>query len=131
MLYSPKLKNAMSEILEIINKYDIAALVILHADGGGGDGFGETLLKIDPSYSVAKIQGVNLVKFKARLEEDFKGNRRLMKHKLAATANMLNILGIKAGELSLGVMDISEQFDKIIDVHHDRGESSSQLGLDN
>lgn len=68
MQYSPKLKNAMEEIKLIIDKYDIAACVVLHTPG-----FSEFLNKIDPSYSCAKIKllpdGTEGVHFKANAKE--------------------------------------------------------------
>jgi hypothetical protein len=132
MQYSPKLKNAMSEIKDILVKYDIAGLVVLHTDGyGDNEGFGEYLLKIDPSYSVAKLEDSETVRFKARLKEDFNGNKRLMEYKLAATANMLNILTIKGGSMAMALMDLSEKFDKITGAEHGTGTNTSQSELDN
>jgi hypothetical protein len=131
MQYSPKLKNAMSEIKQILEKHDIAGLVVLHTEGGGSQGFAEYLLRIDPSYSVAKFERPDFVRFRAKLKEDFNGNKRLMEHKLAATANMLNILSVKGGELSMGLIDLSERFDKITDAEHGKGTNTSQWELDN
>lgn len=132
MQYSPKLKNAISEIKTILEKYDIAGLVVLHTDGyGDNQGFGEYLLKLDPSYSVAKFESPDFVRFKAKLKEDFNGNKRLMEYKLAATANMLNILTIKGGSMAMGLMDLSETFDKITGAEHDTGTNTSKWELDN
>ena len=132
MQYSAKLKNAMQEIKGILEKYDIAGLIALHTDGyGDNHGFGEFYLKIDPSYSVAKFVDSETVNFRAKLKEDFNGNKRLMEYKLAATANMLNILTINGGSIAMGLMDLSERFDKIIDAEHGTGTITSQSDLDN
>lgn len=50
MQYSPKLKKAAAEINEILKKYDIAGVVLLHTPGHS-----EYLLKLDPSYSCANM----------------------------------------------------------------------------
>lgn len=50
MQYSPKLKKAIAEIKEIVDKYDVAAFVLLHEPSG----FAEFLNKADPSWSAIK-----------------------------------------------------------------------------
>jgi|SRR6185437_106134 len=50
MQYSPKLKIAMEEIKEILNKHDIAGFIILHTPG-----FSEYLNHLMASYSCAKV----------------------------------------------------------------------------
>ena len=49
--YSPKLRKAMAEIKEVLDKYDIVGLVVLHEPSHG-----EFLLKINPSYSCISFQ---------------------------------------------------------------------------
>ncbi len=127
MQYSPKLKTAMTEIKEILQKHDISGMVVLHTEGG----FSEYLLKIDPSYSVVKFEGQQALRFRAKLHEDFHGNKQLMEHKLSNTANMLKHFSDIGGNLVLAVMDVSERFDKIIGANHTGGSHTSQLGLDN
>lgn len=131
MQYSPKLKTAMSEIKAIMQKHDIAGVVILHTDTGTGQCFAEHHLSIDPTYSVAKFERPDYVRFRAKLIEDFNGNKRLMERKLASTANMLNVLAVTSGELSMGLIGLSEQFDKISGAEHRNGTNTSQWELDN
>jgi hypothetical protein len=50
MQYSPKLKKAMQEIQAVMGKYDIGGSIILHTPG-----YGEHYLKLDASYSAAKM----------------------------------------------------------------------------
>ena len=50
MQYAPKLKKAMEEIKDILNKNDIAGFVVLHTPG-----FSEYLNHFETSYSCAKI----------------------------------------------------------------------------
>lgn len=49
-IQSPKLKQAMEQIKQILQAHDIAAVVVLHTPEHS-----EFLMKIDPSYSVAKL----------------------------------------------------------------------------
>ena len=82
MQYSPKLKNAMKEINEILNKHDIGGLVILHTPGHG-----EFLMKVDPTYSCAKLNG-NEMRVRAKLQEDFNGDKEAWTKKITDTVNM-------------------------------------------
>lgn len=50
MQYSPKLKKAMQEIKEILEKNDIAGFVVLHTPG-----FSEYMNHLSTSYSCAEI----------------------------------------------------------------------------
>lgn len=52
MQYSPKLKKAMEEIKIVLTNYDIAGFVVLN----DGDGFGEYLNAVSPSYSCARVE---------------------------------------------------------------------------
>lgn len=52
MQYSPKLKKAMEEIKDILNKNDIAGFVVIHTPG-----FSEYLNHFETSYSCAKLIG--------------------------------------------------------------------------
>jgi hypothetical protein len=67
MKFDPKLKNAMKDIKAILDKYDINGSIVLHSPG-----FGEHFMKVDASYSCAKIepspQGLQF-KIKAKKEE--------------------------------------------------------------
>lgn len=127
MQYSPKLKTVMAEIKAILEKNDLAGIVILHTEGG----LSEYLLKINPSYSVVKFEGNQKIHFRAKLKEDFNGNKQLMEHKLSNTSNMLNHFSTVGGELVLSVMKVSTQFDKVVDAEHRGGTHTSQTELDN
>lgn len=67
MNYSPKLKKAMAEIKEIMDKHDINGSIILHSPG-----FGEHFMKVDASYSCAKIENTAhgpAIRIKAKAHE--------------------------------------------------------------
>lgn len=67
MKFDPKLKKAMAEILAILDKHDINGSVVLHSPG-----YGEHFMKVDASYSCAKIEQTiqgPAVRIKAKKEE--------------------------------------------------------------
>lgn len=81
MQYSPKLKTAMERIKAILKEYDIAGAVILHSPG-----FSEYLIKIDASYSCAKFEA-DYLRVKAKLQEDFDGDKDAWTQKITYTVN--------------------------------------------
>ncbi|MDQ3562698.1 MAG: hypothetical protein M3436_00685 [Pseudomonadota bacterium] len=80
--YSPKLREAMSEIIEIIKRHDIAAHVVLYEDH-----LSEFLLAIDPSWSMAWFEGPGL-RIRSKLE-DYGGDRDAQRTALERTVGML------------------------------------------
>jgi hypothetical protein len=119
MQYSPKLKKAMEEMKAIIKKYDIAALIILHTPGDS-----ECLNAITPSYSCMKWNGDEL-RIRAKLKEDFNGDKKAMQEKLQATSNMLRLLSEVGGIQLLALMKTSDFVDKLLgSTHTDGGHSS-------
>lgn len=125
MEYSPKLKKAMQEIKAVIEKYDIAALVVLHTPGNS-----EYLLELSPTYSCAKFEGNNL-RIRAKLVDDFKGDKKAHKQKLTDTSNMLSSLSETGGRTILSLMDVSDKLDKIIDAEHFGGGHTSHITQNN
>jgi len=119
MQYSPKLKKAMEEMKAIIKKYDIAALIVLHTPGDS-----EYLNAITPSYSCMKWNGDEL-RIRAKLKEDFNGDKKAMEEKLAATSNMLRLLAEVGGQQLLSIMKVSDFVDELLgSIHTDGGHSS-------
>jgi hypothetical protein len=70
MQYSPKLKKAMEEIKDILNKNDIAGFIVLHTPG-----YSEYLNHVQTSYSCATVlpEGVRL-----RLKQSEVGKEKAM-----------------------------------------------------
>lgn len=88
MQYSPKLKKAMNEIQEILDKHDIAGAVVLHTPG-----FGEHLIKVNPSYSCAFLDntpGKEMIRVRTRLAEDYDGNSAKRNQAQQDTVNMFD-----------------------------------------
>lgn len=113
MQYSPKLKKAAAEIKAIIKKYDIAASIVLHTPGHA-----EFLLEITPSYSCAKLNHDH-VHFKAK-KEDFNDEQKRMQT-ISDTANMMNCLSEVVAKNAMMLINVSEQFDKIVGSDHQGG----------
>lgn len=124
MQYSPKLKKAIEEIKQTLLKYDVAANVILHTPGHS-----EYLLHITPTYSCAWLEN-DMVRFRAR-KEDYKGDTMVRDKKIADTLNMLRLLSDTAGKNALALIEVADQFDKIIGANHEDGGHTSHTTQNN
>ena len=112
MKYSPKLKNAMAEIKAILEKHDIAGAIVLHEPG-----FGEHLIRLDPSYSSAKL--LNALKSK-NYKPDFKTYTEGIK-KIESTVNMFRIMAELSGKTTLHLMDWSDNLEGVYKPTHFNG----------
>lgn len=117
-----KLKSAMTQIQRILELNDIAGVVVLHQPGHC-----EYLNFVFPSYSCAKPskdgRGLHL---KAKLLQDFNGNRVAHKKKITETANMFHILGLKTGEISLNLLDVNSHLMSKFDITHTKAIDDTQ-----
>lgn len=114
MQYSPKLKKAMKEISDILDKHDIAGSVILHTPGHG-----EHLLKIDPKYSCAffdNTPGKTGIRVRTRLQEDYGGDARKRHQAQEDTVNMFDILSDLVGKQALMCMDTYSMLGKHFEI---------------
>ena len=120
MQYDPKLKMAMNEIRGILAKHDIAGLVVLH----NPPGHTEYMLQLSPSWSCAKIEG-EAVRVRARIQEDFNGDRKAWTKKVTETLGMLNGITTVGGQMILSMATLSDTVDKVVDATHwDKGHTS-------
>lgn len=107
MQYSPKLKTAMEEIKQVLAKHDLGAIIVLHTPG-----FGEYFVKVDPSYSCAAINEANgYIRVKAKLQEDFNGDKKAWKQKVTDTSNMLHVLSENGNYVVDALMQLSVMVD--------------------
>jgi hypothetical protein len=110
MQYSPKLKNAAEEIKAILKKYDIAAQIVLHTPGHS-----EFVLHITPFYSCATLNHDH-IHFKAK-KADF--NDELKRQQVISdTANMMSLLSETSGKTALMLLQVADEFDKIVGAEH-------------
>jgi hypothetical protein len=125
MKYSPKLKTAMERIKAICKEYDIAASIVLHTPG-----FSEYLLKVDTTYSCAKFEG-DFLRIKAKLEEDFQGDKQAWNKKVSDTVNMFTHFTDVNGNTFLNTTKILEELAKKIDIENSKGNHSSHTTQNN
>lgn len=116
MQYSPKLKKAAEEIKAILKKYDIGATVTLHTPG-----YSEYINEITPSYSCMKIDKVGF-RIRAKLQEDFKGNKLAWTKKVTDTVNMIELFAETCGHQSMNMFKILKQLEEIIEI--EKGDST-------
>lgn len=113
MKYSPKLKAATEEIKDILKKYDIAGIVFLHDIG-----FGEYLVKINPTYSCAYVdEALGALRVKAKASE-LLGGAEERNQKLKDTSNMLHIFSGMGNMIMEGVMQLSKSVDEQCNAEH-------------
>ncbi|WP_293916570.1 MULTISPECIES: hypothetical protein [unclassified Sphingobacterium] len=110
MQYSPKLKKAMQEIRDILSREDIAGFVVIHEPG-----FSEYLLKIDPTYSTAKIRD-GKIELKAKLEHFENSIER--NRKVADTINMFHCINRCMGQTMIPLLDLEEDLNKKFNPNH-------------
>ena len=117
MNYSPKLKKAMAEIREILDKHDIAGFVALHTPG-----YGEHMLKIDPSYSAAKYVTIpeeeNQIGISVRIKTDEVGKEKA-RDLATYTTNMFHVLTEITGPTAMKLIEMSEYMDDHYNSDHD------------
>lgn len=119
MQYSPKLKAVMEKIKALLNENDIAGIVVLHTPPGDS----EYLIRIDPSYSCAKIEG-DQMRMRSKLA-DYGGDRKKQEQQMKDTANMLRILSEVGGMITMNMIDASTMMDKAVGAEHFGGGHTS------
>lgn len=112
MQYSPKLKRVMQEIKDILSRENIAGVVVLHEPGAV-----EYLVKVDPTYSCAKLQDGKLL-MKATADE-FGGDTTKRNRLIADTANMLHMTADAIGPIAIALLESSKFIDKHVEARHD------------
>lgn len=125
MNYSPKLKTAMERIKAILKEYDIAGHVVLHTPG-----FSEYHLKLDPSYSCAKMTDEGIF-IRGKLERDFGGDKKLQIQKLTDTVNMFIHFTDTVAPQVVGMIDVMEALNKNLDIEKRGGGHSSHTTQNN
>lgn len=107
MDYDPKLVKAMDEIKAILQRNDIAAMVILC-----NPPFSEVLNYLDTTWSCVKLvetpEGPGF-RMRTRLQEDYAGNVEDRNRALDKSANMVVNFGEIGGELSMAYLDLVKQ----------------------
>jgi hypothetical protein len=137
MDYSPKLRMAMKEIKDILEKNDIAGLVVLHTPGHG-----EYTLKLNPSYSALKFEqaldknGELVHGIRLKVDDISYPDPKERKQALSDTLNMVEILCNLSVAKADSLISMSESFqqavkDSGIDVDHNHGKNTDSREIDN
>jgi hypothetical protein len=118
MQYSPKLKIAAEEIKQILEKHDIAGVIVLHTPG-----YGEHILHLMPSYSCVKHDPLGL-RVRA-MAADFNGDTAKRDQVITDTANMMSLFSEIVGRMWMQLDQMSQVLDKATGAeHYDKGSSS-------
>lgn len=124
MDYSPKLKKAMGEIKDILSKYDIGGVVIIHTPGHG-----EFLNKLDPTYSCVRTEG-DMVRFKSKLA-DYGGDKQAWLRKTTDSLNMLQTITDCGGHVILPLIELTERLEKDLNAERGGGNFTSHTTQNN
>lgn len=116
MQYSPKLKKAMEEIKAIVEKHDIAAVVVLTEPGHS-----EYLQKVNPSFSCARFEAGSL-RITAKASEIGKQKRDEL---LTNTSNMFKLLADNTARIASTMIQCSTFIDTHTGADHTRGGHTS------
>lgn len=125
MKYSPKLKIALAEIKEVLDRHDIAGMIVLHTPG-----FSEYLLKLNASYSGAVLDQSGNLRVRIKTE-DFDGDKGKRDQVLKDTVNLFHHLSNTSGNLSIKLLEISEDLDKHTGAEHNGSGHSSNISQNN
>lgn len=119
----------MAEIKEILDKHDIAGIVVLHTPGHG-----EHMMKVDPSYSCAFVDmtpGKEGVRVRTRLQEDYGGDSAKRDKAQQDTVNMFDILTDLVTLRASQSIDIVEMLRKHFEIKRTGGNHSSHTSQNN
>ena len=114
----------MAEIKVILDNYDIGGSIVLHSPG-----YGETFMKVNPSYSCAFIgewMGKQGIRVRTRLHEDFQGDVAKRNKSQEDTVNMFALMADAVGHQALNFMEMMKMLEtKFEIIHTDEGFTSS------
>lgn len=126
MEYSPKLKKAAEEIKKILKENDIAGVVILHTPG-----YGEYVLNLSPTYSCVKVSPQGEIRAKAKLQEDFNGDKEAWTETIKNTSNMLSVISHIGEPLLETIANLSFKVDITVNAEHIGGNFKSDITQNN
>lgn len=125
MQYSPKLKQAAEEIKKILERHDIAGSIVIHTPGHS-----EYVSKLDTSYSCAYFEG-DMIRIRAKLQEDFNGDKELWTQRVQDTVNMIHHLGNTSRNVSLSFFALEDKLKETVKIDYYGGGHSSHTTQNN
>lgn len=109
-----RLKVARAEIEAILQRHDLAGVVVLHTPG-----MSEFFYQVNPSYSVVHLdEKRGAVRVRSRLAEDYAGNAAAQLHDQAASANMTAALADGLSGAAAMFQDVQAIVDKALSATH-------------
>lgn len=109
-----RLKTARLEIEVVLQKHDLAGVVVLHTPG-----MAEFFYDIRPSYSVCWVdESVPMLRIKSKLDRDHGGNIELQKHDQTATANMVASIADNLDQAAAMFADLKRVVNRALRAEH-------------
>lgn len=118
MQQNEKLKSAMEQIKAILIKNDIAGAVVLHTPGAA-----EYLYKIDPKYSIVRVEGKEI--FYKLDAKHYRGDIEKRNQAAADTANMLSLMADLLQGMAFNTLTASKFIDEKLGAKHTNREHSN------
>ncbi len=112
-----KLLRARAEIAEIIERYDLAAVVVMHSAPNST----EVMVELSPSYSVIKIDLHGEARIRSVLA-DYNGDVAAQRYDLTATANMAGAMFEAMAHNAMVTGALSQRLDAETGATHTRFE---------
>jgi len=119
--YSPKLRKAIDEIKGVLDKYDIAGLIVLHEPNHG-----EFLLNINPSYSCISFQADGL-RINTKPFESTESKNEAVKNTCNMTSSLFEMAFKQVQNLKLIDDLVTEKFE----AKHTKGKFTDRRSTDN
>lgn len=110
----PRLKIARAEIEAVLQKHDLAGVVVLHTPG-----MSEFFYSITPSYSVCWVdEKSQILRLKSVRDRDHAGDAAEQLRDQAATANMTTSLAGELGHAALMFLDVDRVVSQALRAEH-------------
>jgi hypothetical protein len=109
--------QAMAEVNQILEKYNLAGVVTLHTPGTV-----RILSRLDPAYSCVKIEMNGRMSFKADLQRDFGGNKEAMAERVLHTAEMLDALARNTAQMLIPIAQLHKNVSALLTTEEAAGD---------
>lgn len=114
----PKLDQAMEEINQVLAKYNLAGIVVIHTPGHT-----RQLAKLDPTYSCVQVVPNGRITLRADLKKDFGGNKAAFEERVMDTADMLKTLVVVTANVILPIGQVQHHLNHLLEQANDPKEA--------
>ena len=120
MSSTPKLSAAIAQIQKILKENDLSGIIMLHEPG-----YCEYRVEISPSYSCAKlVEEGDEINVLFEMKKEHYTDEDLRQAKIRDTSNMFVMLAECATNVTMGLITVSDEYDKVIGAEHTKTERS-------